>query len=398
MTDTVELKRLEEMLAGLEGVTPGPWQVIEQKHEWSLPARAMMGHDIPAQAGEHLERRIFTTWEDGQLKSPFPVVNSSIGIGKVGEPSVQMVWMDPAVADHIARCDPDTMRSILTDYLRLRRPSAEQRATAGVVAKGLVFPNGKVARCDRPDSADWAKSWTLTDAAGKIATNVQDWELVEEFGLTAILSAIEPAPIVQEGESHPDDVAVDRFASAMKAKLAKKRAEGRGGWENKEDCSQVFLSSLLHGHVIKGVPVDEIDRDMIARGDRIGAALARSLLAVYDQHSTLSAEVEGLKTLNADLLMQAKGHAQEARAANSTIYEIYQVLSGGKGEPGNWNGAEPARRYVEAAEARLKLAEEVIRPFAEGSIDVSGAAIIIGYPQAKSAQDAARTFIQGDGK
>jgi len=110
MTDqkdtTVSTDRLAEMLAGLEGVTPGPWQVIEEKHEWSLPERAMMGHEMPATSGEHLERRIFTTWEHGQLKSPFPVVNSSVGIGKVGEPSIQMVWMEPAVADHIARCDP----------------------------------------------------------------------------------------------------------------------------------------------------------------------------------------------------------------------------------------------------------------------------------------------------
>jgi len=111
------------MLAGLEGVTPGPWKAIEERHEWSLPERAMMGHDVPAQAGEHLERRIFTTWDHAQLKSPFPVVNSSIGIGKAGEPSIQMVWMQPEDASHIARCDPDTMRSILTELRALRSKS-----------------------------------------------------------------------------------------------------------------------------------------------------------------------------------------------------------------------------------------------------------------------------------
>lgn len=55
---------------------------------------------------------------------------------------------------------------------------------------------------------------------------------------------------------HGDDIAVDFFAAAMKAKLAKKRGEGRGGWENKEDCSRVFLSELLREHVDKGDPVD----------------------------------------------------------------------------------------------------------------------------------------------
>lgn len=33
---------------------------------------------------------------------------------------------------------------------------------------------------------------------------------------------------------HADDFAVDGFAAEMKAKLARKRDEGRGGWENKD--------------------------------------------------------------------------------------------------------------------------------------------------------------------
>lgn len=59
-----------------------------------------------------------------------------------------------------------------------------------------------------------------------------------------------PAEPVNE---HPDDAAVDGFAAAMKAKLAKKRAEGRGGWQA---CDAAYLSELLRGHVEKGDPVD----------------------------------------------------------------------------------------------------------------------------------------------
>lgn len=55
---------------------------------------------------------------------------------------------------------------------------------------------------------------------------------------------------------HPDDGAVDRFAAAMKAKLAKKRDDGRGGWDNPDECSIAFLSELLRDHVAKGDPVD----------------------------------------------------------------------------------------------------------------------------------------------
>lgn len=57
-------------------------------------------------------------------------------------------------------------------------------------------------------------------------------------------------------DTHPDDLAVDRFAAAMKEKLAKKRDEGRGGWEDKGQCSNAFLSRLLRDHIEKGDPVD----------------------------------------------------------------------------------------------------------------------------------------------
>jgi hypothetical protein len=57
-------------------------------------------------------------------------------------------------------------------------------------------------------------------------------------------------------EQHPDDAAVDRFAAAMKAKLAEKRDEGRGGWDDPAQCSTGFLAWLLRGHVEKGDPLD----------------------------------------------------------------------------------------------------------------------------------------------
>lgn len=70
---------------------------------------------------------------------------------------------------------------------------------------------------------------------------------------------------------HPDDAAVDRFAAAMKAKLAAKRADGRGGWDDKDQCSQQFLSDLLRGHVDKGDTVDVANFAMMLhqRGEMI---------------------------------------------------------------------------------------------------------------------------------
>jgi hypothetical protein len=71
--------------------------------------------------------------------------------------------------------------------------------------------------------------------------------------------------------AHPDDAAVDRFAIAMKAKLAKKRAEGRGGWDSRAECSTERLSYLLVQHIIKGDPLDVGNLAMMLhqRGDRI---------------------------------------------------------------------------------------------------------------------------------
>lgn len=78
-----------------------------------------------------------------------------------------------------------------------------------------------------------------------------------------------------EYQAHPDDIAVDRFAEVMKAKLAKKRDEGRGGWEDKDECSQIFLSQLLREHVEKGDPVDVGNLAMMLhqRGERIASLL-----------------------------------------------------------------------------------------------------------------------------
>ncbi|MBO9108791.1 hypothetical protein J5288_08750 [Agrobacterium sp. S2/73] len=116
--------------------------------------------------------------------------------------------------------------------------------------------------------------------------------------------------------------------------------------------------------------------------------VADVIVALTERIGTLESENDRLRTLTSDLRLQAQTHAMEARGANSTIAEIYQIISGGKGEPGNWRGAKPVREYVEAAkgeilrletelalskpvysrrqiEARVKALEEALKPFAE---------------------------------
>ena len=113
---------------------------------------------------------------------------------------------------------------------------------------------------------------TIWDAVGDVSTAWSGWCAREFYGTTPPAAQVQAEDFVH-GEyirgyndavknmsaaqvQHPDDVAVDRFATAMKAKLADARAKGRGGWEDKDQCSQQLLSDLLRGHVDKGDPRD----------------------------------------------------------------------------------------------------------------------------------------------
>lgn len=72
-------------------------------------------------------------------------------------------------------------------------------------------------------------------------------------GETALKEIRSAAPASAQ---HPDDDAVDRFAAAMKAKMAASRSKGRGGWDDPTQCSADTLNDMLASHLAKGDPVD----------------------------------------------------------------------------------------------------------------------------------------------
>lgn len=89
-----------------------------------------------------------------------------------------------------------------------------------------------------------------------------------------------------------------------------------------------------------------------------------SLEATIDQLASRNEDIEADKATliaeNDTLRQEAIGHAQEARTQRTTVHEIYQIVSGGRGEPGDWNGAEPVRKAFESlrdenAELRRQL-------------------------------------------
>lgn len=61
---------------------------------------------------------------------------------------------------------------------------------------------------------------------------------------------------ISSASSHPDDFAIDKFATALKAKMALGRKRGRNGWNDPMLCSVDSLRRLLVESVGKGDPVD----------------------------------------------------------------------------------------------------------------------------------------------
>lgn len=83
-------------------------------------------------------------------------------------------------------------------------------------------------------------------------------------------------------KTHPDDDAVDAFAAAMKSKLAKKRAEGYGGWDDPRTPPE-RLAQFLLDHLKKGDPLDIGNFAMMLfhrehGGDAMKAAADQSIL------------------------------------------------------------------------------------------------------------------------
>lgn len=90
-----------------------------------------------------------------------------------------------------------------------------------------------------PDSVGYARE--LQALRKKVAT----YEARDALGWI-------PAP------AHPDDAAVDRFAAAMKAKLASARAKGRSGWDSPDLCSSEKLARMLVRRGVAGGDVVDV--------------------------------------------------------------------------------------------------------------------------------------------
>ena len=86
---------------------------------------------------------------------------------------------------------------------------------------------------------------------------------------------------------------------------------------------------------------------MLRQGEKVSLTCEVNLLEVA------TAEIERLRNLVDRLRTEAQIHSGEARTANSSLHDAYQAASGGRGEPGNWNGANPIKDEIERLRAKL---------------------------------------------
>ena len=127
------------------------------------------------------------------------------------------------------------------------------------------------------DARDQFKAWW--DSARPLEHRTFHFEIAWA-AWQAALAARQPV-----AEQHPDDLAVDAFAAAMKAKMAAARAKGRSGWEDPAQCSADDLSLMLRDHVDKGDPRDvanfcmmlHLRGEAIAGRQPVGATVKDSL-------------------------------------------------------------------------------------------------------------------------
>lgn len=135
-----------------------------------------------------------------------------------------------------------------------------------------------------------------------------------------------------------------------------------------EECRGDNLAILLASYFEPGVEDDELDDSGTWKQGAIDAS-NRVLDAIHAHYATaLSQEREArekAESLADRLRLAAKIHAGEARGANATINEAYQAVTGGTGEPGNWNGAEPIKRALAETRASLAEAKRLLTPFAD---------------------------------
>jgi len=162
-----------------------------------------------------------------------------------GLPGNKFAPTDQQIADEIA--DVFTYLDLLAASMGidLARAAVEK---FNRVSERAGFPD-RIVSSD-PLDAPRTKERTMTDYSD-VPAKTDDPAIAQ-----TIVASAKATKISDLQDTEADNVGLARFASAMKAKLSRKRLEGRRGWNDPTECTVDWLWRLLCEHVDKGDPVD----------------------------------------------------------------------------------------------------------------------------------------------
>ena len=130
----------------------------------------------------------------------------------------------------------------------VRACNVENRASVTQALRRIVLSGGETS----DKSAESGKEEAVSERE-----RFKAWFATSGFWNDAITWAAWQAALANPSDkqeaAHTDDQAVDRFAQAMKEKMAAAREKGRHGWQFSDST---YLSKLLREHVEKGDPRD----------------------------------------------------------------------------------------------------------------------------------------------
>jgi len=144
--------------------------------------------------------------------------------------------------------DPDDIDAVTEAIQRETGCDWEIAARAAVAAIDTLIERGNHSPQPQAGEDRARQLETLIDTTHEADPRIVEWRAE----LDGMRRAAPAAPAVAPHDN-TDNIAVDSFARAMKAKVAKSRAKGRSGWEG---CDPADLSRMLREHVEKGDPID----------------------------------------------------------------------------------------------------------------------------------------------
>lgn len=130
--------------------------------------------------------------------------------------------------------------------------------------------------------------------------------------LEARLEALESAPKAPP-EQDPDEHGWADFSQACRAKMARKREQGRGGWHDPRECPPGSLQQMLIAHLAKGDPIDVANFAMMIwnRGESVRAP--QELERVHENARAMSDLIHNMVVGQQSAWIEwQRGHGAEA--------------------------------------------------------------------------------------